>query len=711
MKSLFNLVKRFFFPPIGSPRWRRLLPYIFMGALTVLVLGAGSYGWEYTNSPAFCGTTCHIMPPEYTAYKISPHSNVACVECHLGRDQFTTLFGRKLGDIRHGLKYWSSNYKVPVFAESMLPSRDSCERCHWPAKFSDDKLRVIKHFAPDKANSLTTTYLALKTGGGTQREGLGRGIHWHIETAVQYIATDEHRQAIPWVRVINPDGTTTDYIDTEAKLPSDFAQKNAAQIRQVDCDDCHNRITHLFRSPDQMLDDALGRKTIDPGLPDIKRQGLDIFSRSYGSMDEAIAAIQGLKTYYQTNYPEYIAQHPQAVSQAMDELIRLYRQSVFPGMEASWSTHPDDIGHKDWPGCFRCHDGKHVTAEGKTIRLECNVCHTVPEIALTGQNAPLLALGTPPEPDSHKDTNWLFRHRLELNQTCAGCHDIKNAGKATNDSFCSNAACHGVDWKFAGLDAPSLLAKLAPLMPTPAPQPTQAAQVTPSSPVAPAGPATFASTIGPLLASKCGACHGDTAIAGLKLTDYASAMKGGQGGPLIVPGKSADSLLVKKQSAGGHPGQLSPDELELVKAWIDAGAPEAGQVQSAAGATPTATPAAPASSEAPPAIPHDLAGRDNCLTCHNPDGGVQPAPKDHAGRTNDTCQTCHKPAAPASPTAATATPAASVESEAPPSIPHDLAGRDNCLQCHNPDGGVKPAPKDHAGRTNDTCQACHKPRS
>jgi mono/diheme cytochrome c family protein len=195
-------------------------------------------------------------------------------------------------------------------------------------------------------------------------------------------------------------------------------------------------------------------------------------------------------------------------------------------------------------------------------------------------------LGALAEPDSHKDTNWMFKHRTALNQTCAGCHDTKNAGQATNDSFCSNAACHGVDWKFAGLNAPGLLARLAPAataVPKPTPQPTLEAQVTPAAEATSAAPATpaaggavtYASVIGTLFTDKCGACHGDTATAGLKLTDYASAMKGGQDGVVIVPGKSADSLLVKKQSGSSpHFGQLSPDELAQVKAWIDAGAPE-----------------------------------------------------------------------------------------------------------------------------------------
>lgn len=131
----------------------------------------------------------------------------------------------------------------------------------------------------------------------------------------------------------------------------------------------------------------------------------------------------------------------------------------------------------------------------------------------------------------------------------------------------------------------------------------------------------------------------------------------------------------------------------------------------------TATPGA-VTGQAPPAIRHGLTGRDNCLICHNPAGGVKPGPKDHAGWMNSSCQGCHKAAAPASPAVTrTAGPGPGAGTtppgkpgEASPAIPHSLAGRDNCLVCHNPYGSFKPPPKDHAGRTNDSCQGCHKPR-
>jgi hypothetical protein len=101
---------------------------------------------------------------------------------------------------------------------------------------------------------------------------------------------------------------------------------------------------------------------------------------------------------------------------------------------------------------------------------------------------------------------------------------------------------------------------------------------------------------------------------------------------------------------------------------------------------------------------------------------VHPSPENHASFKPDMCTSCHKPAlqessAPiAAPAGATpVTPRAGQPTPAPApagiqAIPHDLAGRDNCLMCHNPEGNIKPAPKDHVGRANETCQMCHKPK-
>jgi nitrate/TMAO reductase-like tetraheme cytochrome c subunit len=191
VNKLKSILKRFFFPPENSPLSRRILPYAVLGVLSVALLVGGSYGWEYSNSAEFCGTSCHTMPPEYSAYLVSPHARVQCVECHIGRDAFATRFTRKAGDLRHVFLNVTRQYEYPIHAKNMRPAREICETCHFPEKFSNDSLTEMVSYMPNEDNTPFTLYLIMKTGGGTAREGLGYGIHWHIENAIDYYATDK----------------------------------------------------------------------------------------------------------------------------------------------------------------------------------------------------------------------------------------------------------------------------------------------------------------------------------------------------------------------------------------------------------------------------------------------------------------------------------------------------------------------------------------
>ena len=197
MRRLWSAIRNFVFPPSGSRLWLRVLPFAIAGVLTLLVLYGSVQAWTYTNSSEFCGMTCHTMPPEYSAYLHSPHARVQCVECHIGRDVVTTQFTRKAGDLRHVILTITQDYEYPIRTRAMRPARDSCETCHFPEKFSDDSLREIHDFEGED-NSSRSTYLIMKTGGGTEREGLGRGIHWHIENEVSFLATDELEQKNYW---------------------------------------------------------------------------------------------------------------------------------------------------------------------------------------------------------------------------------------------------------------------------------------------------------------------------------------------------------------------------------------------------------------------------------------------------------------------------------------------------------------------------------
>ena len=564
MNRFIQRLRGFFFPPEGSPTWVRVLPYTVLGILTLVLLTAGVYAWDYTNSPAFCGTTCHTMPPEFTSYLTSPHARVDCVECHIGRGFIATRITRKAGDLRHVFATAFKTYEFPITADALRPARETCERCHFPEKFSDDSLRQIKKFTPDLENTPYSLYLVLKTGGGSERLGLGRGIHWHIENQIYYLPTDQREQSIPFVRVVEDDGSTTDYVDIESDIdPENINEEN---LKEMDCITCHNRITHLILTPDDTVNQLLDRGLISRDIPEIREKAVEVYSQLYDTTEKGLSGIEGLSAYYQTYYPEFYAENGYLVQQAIEVLKDSYSQSVFPEQKSDWTSHPKNVGHKDSPGCFRCHDGKHLNPDEEAIRLECNLCHSIPIVAGPEDFVADIEISRGPEPSSHRNPNWITLHHSAFDDSWANCHTTENPGGTTNTSFCSNSACHGNVWEFAGFDAPGLRERLiSQLPPTPTPMP------------APVGGAlTYAETIGPLFEARCGSCHGATdSIQDLNLTSYQGVLEGGTSGPAIVPGDPGSSLLVQKQTAGTpHFGQLSPQELELVIQWIEAGAPE-----------------------------------------------------------------------------------------------------------------------------------------
>ncbi len=439
-------------------------------ALIVFVVGVTT--WEYTNSTEFCGTTCHTMPPEYTAYRRSPHARVPCVDCHLGRERALNAIPRKASEITHVIKLLLAEYETPIYVKNLRPARETCEECHYPQKFSADTFREIVHYGLDEHNTPTRTFLVLKTGGQV-RPGLSRGIHWHITNQVWFLATDPLKQNIVYVREVREDGTVKEYFDLEANIDAAYVAQHESQLHRMDCIDCHNRISHTFPSPERAMDEALAQGRIDPRIPFIKAWGVDFLSREFASHEEARRAVEKLDLWYRRNYTAFYAadRNQERIRAAIDELKKLYTESVFPDMDIGWATHPDNIGHKEFPGCFRCHDGKHLSPDGEAIRLECNICHTIPEVTGPGLPAPVINVARADEPESHHNTNWLALHREKQyaeDAKCAGCHNMADAGKATNVSFCSNSACHGISWVFAGLDAPALRARLA-LAPKPTP--------------------------------------------------------------------------------------------------------------------------------------------------------------------------------------------------------------------------------------------------
>jgi NapC/NirT cytochrome c family protein len=365
----------------GSPLIRNAVVLVAIATvLNVAIVGTASYrGVEYMGSNAFCGTSCHtVMAPQYTAFLDGPHSRVGCVQCHIGEG--ASWFVRsKLSGTRQLFAVALETYSRPIPSpvQHLRPARETCETCHWPQKFHGDKFVVRTRYADDEASTTSTTVLVVKVGGRGASGGTGiHGIHLDPARPISYVATDGKRQVIPVVEATDATGQKATYVSTEIKAtPDDLAR---GERRTMDCMDCHNRPSHSFQLPERALDLALAEGRISTALPFIKKKGIELLRKEYPDRETASRSIASeLTSYYQTSHPEAYRAHRAQVEAAVGELSGLYRRNVFPEMKVGWGTYPNNVGHEDFLGCFRCHDDNHKRADGKTITQDCSACHTV----------------------------------------------------------------------------------------------------------------------------------------------------------------------------------------------------------------------------------------------------------------------------------------------------------------------------------------------
>jgi len=360
-----------------SPVARKL--FLLLGgatALNIAILGTASYkGIEYMDSSKFCGLTCHTpMAPEYAAFLNSPHSRVGCAQCHVGPGA-EGFVRAKLSGLHqvYGVVFDNFSRPIPSPVEALRPARETCEECHWPQKFTGDKLLIRTKYAEDEANTASTSVLLLKIGGVTSQGKVGiHGRHLSTEARISYVTTDRKRLTIPKVTYLDDNGQLVDYLAADAK-PELVA---GGQERRMDCIDCHNRPTHAFEVPERALDKALKEGRISPALPFVKKQAAAILKRDYPDQPTAAREIPRLlQEFYRTTYPELLNQKKALVDQAGEAVTAIYLRNVFPEMNLKWGEHPNLIGHEESPGCFRCHDGSHTAQDGRTISADCNTCH------------------------------------------------------------------------------------------------------------------------------------------------------------------------------------------------------------------------------------------------------------------------------------------------------------------------------------------------
>ena len=343
--------------------------------VNLLVVAMASYrGASYMDSPKFCGQSCHVMNPEYTAYKISAHSHVACVECHIGSGM-SSYFAAKVNGTKQLIEVGINRYPTPIESpvRNLRPAREICEACHTPAKFVGEKLLVKSSFADDEQNSETQTVVVLHLGGQDSLSHL-TGIHGVHLGHIEYVATDPTRTTIPWVQKRNADGSETVFASSSLKGTS---APPPGERRVMDCIDCHNRASHTFMTAEDALNRAMADGAISPSLPWVHKEGLALLKADYVSQDDAKMRIPAqLETFYRSN-SAVMSSHADLVKRAGQELVTLYCQNVFPDMKVTWGTHPNHIGHMNYPGCFRCHDGDHTAKDGTSITQDCAACHNL----------------------------------------------------------------------------------------------------------------------------------------------------------------------------------------------------------------------------------------------------------------------------------------------------------------------------------------------
>jgi nitrate/TMAO reductase-like tetraheme cytochrome c subunit len=352
---------------------RTALMVVALTAVNIVIILVAGYGALHSmESPEFCGQTCHTpMHPQFTAWQDAPHSNVACVQCHIGEGG-RAFVKYKLNGMRQLYHVVTGHYPRPIPGVADLrPAEEVCGACHWSGKGFGDVVRVKREYAEDEANTETATILQMYVGGPDARTAIGRAIHWHADPRVriEYLYTDTERQTIPVVKYTDAQGQVREYT-TEGTTPEQLAN---GKWRRMDCIDCHNAVAHrISSSAEQAVDTAIDHGRIDRTLPFVRREGVRLMKASYSSVDEATRAIdEELRKFYASQGRAVDAQ----VSGAVSTLQSIYRRNVFPVMKVTFGTYPDNISHIATPGCVRCHDDTHKAKDGTAISGDCEYCH------------------------------------------------------------------------------------------------------------------------------------------------------------------------------------------------------------------------------------------------------------------------------------------------------------------------------------------------
>lgn len=395
--------------------------FVFGTVFLLIISSVGSYeAFHYTESVEFCGKLCHnVMEPEYTTYHGSSHERVACVECHVGAGAGWYVKS-KLSGLYQVYSVLAHKYPTPIPTPiaNLRPARETCEQCHWPQKFYDRKLKIRHSYLADDENTERIIHLQMKTSSQMTASGFEKGIHQHIDpnVRIEYKTASANRQEIPWVKYTNlKTGESEIFTDSENPLSQELV--DSLETRVMDCIDCHNRPSHDYKAPQNFIDKSISEGKIPKSLPGIKQIAMTVLSQTYSRKDTAFLEIRNqLNGFYSSTYPDVFEARKTDVENAISEVQNAYANNIFPAMKADWRGYPNNIGHMESDGCYRCHNDRHSSESGKVISRDCNLCHNI------------LAQGTA---DSMEYSNSFvpleFKHPVEIDEAwrtemCSMCH-------------------------------------------------------------------------------------------------------------------------------------------------------------------------------------------------------------------------------------------------------------------------------------------------
>ncbi len=359
-----ELQKTFF----GSPFFLKLFSLTLLNLFVLVFIS--SQMLSFMDEPEFCGTACHVMNPEWTAYRQSPHSKVPCVDCHVGQG-VDALVSSKLNGAWQMISLAFDLYEkpIPTPVHNLRPANETCGTCHSDNHAYGTRIKTWVKYDKDEANTPAYTTLSLKVGDPQS------GAHWHTgETdRIRFMPLDPKREKILWVETMREDGSFKRF--TNSKLAE---KSSSAPVRTMDCVDCHNRVAHIYQPAGLAVNNAMRDGAIDPALPYIKREAMDALSGVSGDKEQGLRAIETHITgYYQENYPRIATAQSEKVEQAVLTLQKIYDRNIHPDMEIGWNSYANQLGHDADTGCFRCHNKYMKDEQGKAINYECTTCHSI----------------------------------------------------------------------------------------------------------------------------------------------------------------------------------------------------------------------------------------------------------------------------------------------------------------------------------------------